>query len=130
VEITPTNASLKPVTLAANQQVEVTEKSVSAVTSYSGSGSKTGRVLLYVGIGVVSLLALVALLFFFRRQHRLAMQPAYFPTGVNPAGWNAPPANVAPPVVENVSQKCPNPQCGKDVPADKEFCGRCGTRLT
>ncbi|MDT5121306.1 MAG: hypothetical protein QOC96_788 [Acidobacteriota bacterium] len=130
VEITPTNSSLKPVTLAANQQVEVTEKSVSAITSYSGSGSKTGRVLLYVGIGVVSLLALVAMLFFFRRQHRLAMQPAYFPTGVNPAGWNAPTANVVPPVVENVSQKCPNPQCGKDVPADKEFCAHCGTRLT
>ncbi|HEX8845903.1 MAG TPA: LPXTG cell wall anchor domain-containing protein [Pyrinomonadaceae bacterium] len=97
VEVTPVNASLKQLTLAANQQVEVTKSSVSAITPYSETGGKTGRILLYVGIGVASLLALAGLLFFFRRQHRRAMQPVSHWPGVNPAGRGAPPVNAAPP---------------------------------
>ena len=131
VEITPTNSSLKPFMLAASQQVQVTEKSVSTITAYSGSGSKTGRILLYTGIGVAALLALLGLLYLFRRQHRVAMQPAFYPVAANPAVWNAPtPANVAPPIINKASQKkCPNSQCGKTVPAGKKFCTHCGTRL-
>jgi LPXTG-motif cell wall-anchored protein len=115
--------------MSTGKQKEVKIKSVSAITPYSGTGSKTGRILLYVGIGVASLLALTALLYFFRRHHRLAMQPAFHPASMNPAAWNTPPANVASPVVNQASQRCPNPQCGKEVPAGKKFCAHCGTCL-
>lgn len=130
VEVTPTNSSLQPFTLAAKQQVQVTDSSVGAITSYSGSGGNTGRILLYVGISIVGLLALLGLFYFFRRHQRLAMPPALHPAGVNPAGWNAPPANVAPSVANNeASPKCPNPQCGKAALVGQEVCAFCGTRL-
>jgi hypothetical protein len=129
VEVTPTNSSLQPFTLAANQQVQVTGSNVSAITAYSGTGGNAGRIILYIGIGVVGLVALAGLFYFFRRQHRLAMQPAFHPAGANPTGWNAPPVNVASPMVNQASQRCPNPQCGKDTLAGKKFCAHCGTRL-
>jgi hypothetical protein len=31
--------------------------------------------------------------------------------------------------VTSTERRCPNPQCGKVVPADKRFCTSCGTRL-
>jgi len=132
VEIVPINTSLQPVTLAANQQIQVTENNVSSITAYTpnGGGGNTAQVLLYVGIGVASLLALAGLLFFFRRQHRRAMQPASHWGGMNPAGRGAPPAHdVAPPVVNQDRQSCPNPQCGKELPSGQMFCAHCGTRL-
>jgi hypothetical protein len=126
VEVTPTNSSLRSFTLTSDRQVQVTESSVGTITSYSAPGSNTSRILLYVGIGVVSLLTLAALLFFFRRQHRLAMRPAFYPVGVNPGAM----AGTGTPVVSpTVQRRCPNPQCGKDVPAGKKFCAHCGTRL-
>ncbi|MDT4968711.1 MAG: hypothetical protein QOJ64_3448 [Acidobacteriota bacterium] len=128
VEVTPTNTSLQPFTLAANQQVQVTDRSVGAITSYSGAGSHTGRILLYIGIGLASMLILAALFYFFRRHHRLAMQPAYDPGGVNNGGWNPPSVNVAPGVNQG-SQRCRNPQCGKESPAGNEVCRHCGALL-
>lgn len=129
VEITPTNSSLKPFTLVASQQVQVTEKSMSAITAYSGSGGNA-RILIYTSIGVAALLALFGLLYLFRRQRRAAMRPAFYPVAANPVGWAAPPANITPPPIDKPLQKrCPNSQCGKVVPAGKKFCTSCGTRL-
>ena len=129
VEITPTNTSLPPFTLAASQQVQVTESSVGAITSYSGSGGNTGRILLYIGIGLASMLILAALFYFFRRHHRLAMQPAFYPPAVNPAGWNALDGNVPQAGANPNSRRCPNPQCGKESPADEKVCRHCGALL-
>lgn len=128
VEVTPANSSLQPFTLAANQQVQVTETSVSAITTFYGSGSKTGRILLYVGIGVLGLVVLVGLYYFFRRQHRLAMRPAYYPAGASPPISN-PAAPVLAPAANQSSQRCPNPSCGKIALAGKQFCAHCGTSL-
>lgn len=129
VEVTPANSSLQPITLAANQQTQVTENNISPITAYTPEGGgKTGRTLLYIGVGLVGLLTLVALFFFFRRQHRLAWPHAFHPANVNPAGWNAP-ANVVPPVVNQSPPKCPNPRCGRQAFAGKKFCAHCGTRL-
>lgn len=129
VKVFPENESFQPVVLRANQQIQVTENNVSPIMAYTPNrgGSNAARILLYVGIGVVGLLALTTLLFFFRRQQRLSMQPALHPTGVNPTEWKTPPVKVASPVVNKASQKCPNPQCGKESRAGKKFCAHCGT---
>ena len=131
VEVAPVNTSLPPVTLAANQQVQVAANNVSPVTAFTpGKGSSnTGKILLYVGLSLLALLVLAAMFLFFRRQHRLAMRPAYDPAGPRNTGWNTPPVNVAFPVVDTASPKCPNPQCGKTAIAGEKTCAHCGAGL-
>ena len=54
VEVTPANTSLKPLTLGANQQLQVSESSVSAIIHYSGESARATGILLYVGIGAAA----------------------------------------------------------------------------
>jgi hypothetical protein len=131
VVFTPTNPSLQPITVRARQQIQVSMNSVGTITSYSGdgAGSASKRAWLYVGIAFTSLLMLGPLFFFFRRRHRLARQPAFHPSGMNPTGWNTPPVNVASPVFDKPSPKCPNPQCGKEALVGQELCEFCGAHL-
>jgi hypothetical protein len=131
VKVFPANDTLQPATLTAQQQIKVTNNNISQITAYTGDGSgvKAARILLYVGIAVASLLVLGALFFFFRRQHRLAMQPAFHPAGMNPTGWNAPPVDVVSPVFDKPLPQCPNPRCGKEALVGQKVCASCGTQL-
>lgn len=70
VDVTPGNSSLKPITLTANQQVQVSQDTVSDVTYYASS--KPFRSLFYfvilgIGliIGVIILVALIGLVVYF-----------------------------------------------------------------
>lgn len=126
VEVHALNPALPPVILKAHQQVQVSLNGIGEIKPFTpdSSGSTSKRAWLYVGIAIASMLALGALFFFFRRQHRRTMNPAF-----HPAGWNTPPVNVAPPVFDKASQKCPNPQCGKEALVGQELCEFCGTHL-
>ena len=128
VEVTPTESSLKPFMLVANQKVEVTGLSVSAIGSLSRKGGGLADALLYAGIGLGGVLIVLGLMYFSRRQRRPTAQPHFQPTGVSTAGWNAP-ANAAPSVISESPQRCHDPRCGKLMPAGKKFCTSCGAPL-
>jgi|GEM_PF-4667715 len=129
VEVTPVNSSLQPVTLAANQQLQVAEKSISPITAYTpNGGGNTARILLYAGIGVATMLLLLAAIFLlYRRQHRVPAQPAPNQAGINPG---AVALRTDRPKAVTAAQRCPNPQCGKEVPDGKQFCTHCGSRIS
>ena len=127
VEVTPANTSLKPLTLGANQQLQVSESSVSAIIHYSGESARATGILLYVGIGAAALVGLLVLgagiTFLYRRANRAPAQPAFQQSGIK---VEATPANFVSPAVATSEWRCPNPQCGKLVPAGKRFCTACG----
>ncbi len=126
VEVTPVNTSLKPLTLGANQQLQVSESSVSAIIHYSGESARATGMLLYVAIGAAALVGLVVvagIAFLFRRVNRPPVQPAFQQSGMK---VEATPANFMSPAVVSGEWRCPNPQCGKLVPAGKKFCTACG----
>jgi|GEM_PF-6542688 len=126
VEVTPTQPSLKPVTLRAGQMVEVTALTVSAVTPFSQYGGFPVRILIYAGLGIAGLLVIIGLFYFSRRQPGPTAQ-SHFPLGgISAPGWNAP-ANAR--VINGSPQRCQDPRCGKVMPAGKKFCTTCGARL-
>lgn len=62
VEVFPTDETLQPVTLKAHQQVQVSDKSISTITPYSGeTGSKTTYIMIIVGVVIVALIGLLVI---------------------------------------------------------------------
>ena len=97
-----------------------------------------------MGIGAAALVGLLVvgagITFLYRRANRAPAQPAFQQSGIK---VETTPANLATPqrlgsvaspaVATNVATnapsnewRCPNPQCGKLVPAGKKFCPACG----
>ena len=147
VTVTPTNTSLNPFTLADHQMVDIFADRVSSISPYSpvadpkGSLTKEGgglfnRPLLLVGIGAAALVGLLVvgagITFLYRRANRAPAQPAFQQSGIKvettPANLAASQrlGSLASPAVPTNQWRCPNPNCGKLVPAGKKFCTACG----
>ena len=128
VKVAPANASLKPLTLEAHQQVQVAQNNISAVTYFSASNddNSTARRLLFVGIGFAALVAVSGLLFFIYRQHRRATQPAFHQARTNPGVLTD---DARANLTAAGAKRCPNPQCGRIMPAHYKYCSTCRSRL-
>lgn len=117
VLVTPTNAALKPITLHAGEQVNVTTNSISPITSYWTIQSILHGKFLYVGIGIAVLLLFAISMMIVSQTKRSSVPKGVSPQIQQPVNQMAQP----PPAQSAACEKC-----GVFLKPEKSFCTACG----